>query len=387
MTSALEAEGTFIEGAFRSILTIMNNSDNSYQLSLLVTERCNLCCSYCYCDKRRTASMTLETAQKAIDEVFTTYPDRPLRLLLMGGEPFIEFGLIKGIVEYIRQRYHGRDVFVKTVTNGTLVHGEVQQWLADNLDLFHASLSLDGSRETHNRNRCGSYDSIDIDFFLRTYGVNAEVSMVACPDNMNHLADDVITLQEQGFRVKCVLADDCHWDPRHEPKRWASQLSHLVDYYLTNPEQMPFNQLLESVNIIGSGAVAEKCRPGCNTHCIGVDGRLYGCHRCTPYYNNGIWRLDDESIVDSGMLHNGCAQCPAQPVCCSCPALVASVQGNIELREAICALFKVTHLANAVLLARMFTECPNHIRLRNLDDNIKHSLIAGAQCIIQNLQL
>ena len=103
MTSALEAEGTFIEGAFRSILTIMNNSDNSYQLSLLVTERCNLYCSYCYCDKQRTASMTLETAQKAIDEVLTTYTDRPLRLLLMGGEPFIEFGLLKGIVEYIRQ--------------------------------------------------------------------------------------------------------------------------------------------------------------------------------------------------------------------------------------------------------------------------------------------
>ena len=343
MTSALEAEGTFIEGAFRSILTIMNNSDNSYQLSLLVTERCNLYCSYCYCDKQRTASMTLETAQKAIDEVLTTYTDRPLRLLLMGGEPFIEFGLLKGIVEYIRQRYHGRDVFVKTVTNGTLVHGEVQQWLME--------------------------------------------KMVACPDNMDHLADDVITLQEQGFRVKCVLADDCHWDPRHDPERWVSQLSLLVDYYLANPEQMPFNQLLESLNIIGSGAVAEKCRPGCNTHCVGVDGRHYGCHRCTPYYNNGIWRLDDDSIVDSGMLHNGCAQCPAQPVCCSCPALVASVQGNIELREAICALFKVTHLANAVLLARMFTECPNHIRLRNLDDNTKHSLIAGAQCIIQNLQL
>lgn len=368
-------------------LFTMSNRDNPYQLSLLITERCNLRCSYCYCDKRRTATMSVGIARQAIDDAMATHADRPLRLLLMGGEPFLEFGLVKEIVEYIRLKYPDRDVFVKTVTNGTLVHGEVQQWLMDNRDLFHASLSLDGSRERHNRNRCDSYDSIDIGFFLRTYGDNAEASMVACPESMDHVAEDVIALQEQGFRLKCVLADDCQWDSRRDPDRWATQLSTLVDYYVGHPAMMPFNQLMGALDIIGSGDTAEKCRPEVNTHCVDTDGMRFGCHRCTPYYNNGVWHLEAGSMADAGILHEGCRRCPALPLCCACPALVASAKGDAELGAAMCALFKVTHVANAVLLVRMFTECPDHIRLRPLDDNTKRDLITGAQTIINNLTI
>lgn len=365
----------------------MSNNFNPYQLSLLITEQCNLRCSYCYCDKRRTGTMTFDIARKAIDDAMKTHVDRPFRLLLMGGEPFIEFDLIKKIVEYVRGRSQGRDVFVKTVTNGTLVHGEVQQWLADNRDLFHASLSLDGSREVHNRNRCNSYDSIDIDFFLRTYGNNAEASMVACPDNMDNLAMEVISLQEMGFRVKCVLADDCQWDMQRDPERWASQLSLLVDYYISHQNQKPFNQLLEALNVISGDSKTEKCRPGQNTHCVDIGGGRYDCHRCTPYYNNGVWQTKAEAMAGVGMLREECLHCPALPVCCSCPALVASAKDIAGLDLALCGMFKVTHWANAVLLARMFTECPEHIRLLGLDDNSKRNLIGGALQIINNLQV
>ena len=368
-------------------LFTMSQYNNPYQLSLLITERCNLRCSYCYCDKRRTATMPLATACAAIDDAVSAHADRPLRLLLMGGEPFLEFGLVKGVVAYVRQRYSGHDVFVKTVTNGTLVHGEVQQWLMDNRDLFHASLSLDGSRESHNCNRCGSYDSIDIGFFLRAYGGNAEASMVACPENMDHVAEDVIALQEQGFRVKCVLADDCQWDSRRDPDRWATQLSTLVDYYVGHPAMMPFNQLMGALDIIGSGDTAEKCRPEVNTHGVDTDGTRFGCHRCTPNYNNGVWHLEASAMADAETLHEECQRCPALPLCCACPALVASAKGDAELGAAMCALFKVTHVANAVLLVRMFTECPDHIRLRPLDDNTKRDLITGAQTIINNLTI
>jgi len=365
----------------------MNNNVSPYQLSLLITERCNLRCSYCYCDKRRSGTMTYDIARKVIDEAMETHVDRPFRLLLMGGEPFIEFDLIKKILEYVRGRSQGRDVFVKTVTNGTLVHGEVQQWLADNRDLFHASLSLDGSREVHNRNRCNSYDSIDIDFFLRTYGNNAEASMVACPDNMDNLAMEVISLQEMGFRVKCVLADDCQWNRRRDSERWSSQLSLLIDYYLSHQEQMPFNQLMESLNVIVGGVTVEKCQPGRNTHCVDIGGVRYVCHRGTPYYNNGVWQAEVDLMANAGMLREECLQCPARSVCCSCPALVASAKGNSGLDMALCGMFKMTHWANAVLLARMFTECPEHIRLRGLDDNSKRNLIGGALQILNNLQV
>ncbi len=363
--------------------------NTTYQLSLLITERCNLRCSYCYCDKRRESTMTIETAKQAIDEAKVAIGDSQLRLLLMGGEPFMEFDLICQIVDYVRTNYHDHQVIVKTVTNGTLVHGAVQQWLTENKDIFHTCLSLDGSREVHNRNRCGSYDKIDIRFFLRTYGANAEVNMVACPENMDQLASSVIKLHEQGFRVKCVLADDCHWDSSRDPDRWAKQLAILSEYYLQHPEFMPFSQLCESLNYVGNHTVPEICQPDHNMHCIDTQGVRYGCHRCTPYFNNGAWYImpKDISLMEYKVIHDECYRCPAQIICCSCPALVASLQYDARLGAAMCAMFQVTHKANAALIARMFVECPEHIRIRQMNNATKRDFIIGAQMILNDLKI
>ena len=361
--------------------------NSSYQLSLLITEQCNLRCSYCYCDKRRNGEMPYEAATKAINDTMKATGSAPLKLLLMGGEPFLAFDLMRQIVEYIRTRYPERKVIVKTVTNGTLVHGEVQKWLTQNKDIFYTCLSLDGSREDHNRNRCNSYDKIDIDFFIRTYGDDAEVSMVACPESMDHLASNVIELQERGFRVKCVLADDCHWDIEKDPKRWSEQLGELIDYYLNHPEMMPFNQLREALNIVGGNLTSEKCMPGMNSHCIDTDGNYYECHRCTPYFNNDTWHIPTGKSLsaNSDLLHIGCSQCPAQKICLSCPALVASLKDDSQLAQTMCAMFKVTHLSNAVFVARLFTECLEHIRLRQMNDAVKRDYINGAQLLLNNL--
>lgn len=361
---------------------------SSYQLSLLITERCNLSCSYCYCDKRRSRVMPIETALKAISDTLDSIGSRHLRILLMGGEPFLEFDVIKQITHYVRTRCTNNHIMIKTVTNGTLVHGEIQEWLTVNKDIFHTCLSLDGKRDVHNLNRCNSYDKIDIDFFLRTYGDDSEVSMVVCPENMDQLAINVLFLQKLGFRVKCVLADDCHWIRDRDIPKWAKQLEILSDFYLQHPDCMPFSQLCESLNIIGSGAISEKCMPGFNSHCINVDGNRYDCHRCTPYYNNGIWHFsnNDHSISKSEVLLKECYSCPARPICCSCPALVCSLKGDIELGITMCSLFKVTHMANAALFARMIISCPNHIRLQKMNDSTKRNFITGVQLIVNNLK-
>ncbi len=332
--------------------------------------------------------MSYKTATKAIDSTLKGSGCAPLKLLLMGGEPFLEFDLMRQIVAYIRTHYPERKVMVKTVTNGTLVHGEVQEWLAENKDIFFTCLSLDGSREDHNRNRGNSYDKIDIDFFIRTYGEDAEVSMVACPENMDHLASNVIELQERGFRVKCVLADDCHWSIEEDPERWSKQLGKLIDYYLEHPEIMPFNQLREALNAIGGNLTSEKCMPGKNSHCIDTYGNYYECHRCTPYFNNDTWHIPT-GVSLSGhcdLLHDGCLQCPAKKICLSCPALAVSLKANTQLTQTMCAMFKVTHMANAIFIARLFTECPEHIRLRQMDDTAKRDYINGAQLLLNNLQ-
>lgn len=331
--------------------------------------------------------MDLSTAKTAIDRTMATTDGYAVKVLLMGGEPFIAFDLIQEITAYIRQRYSNRNVMVKTVTNGTLVHDEVQQWLEDNKDLFMASLSLDGDRETHNRNRCGSYDNIDFDFFTRTYGKYAEASMVACPENLATLAHSVKHVEGLGFTAKCVLADDCKWNTKRDVPLLAEQLETLIEYYLANPKQQPTSLLRKAINLVGHSVPDERCQPGKNSRCITVDGTCYACHRCSQYYNNKTWEIVASELSldkERGILPK-CYTCKAWPVCCACPALTASLHDKPELATVICQLFKTMLLANAAFVARLFLECQDHVYLHGKSDMEKNALIEGAQTIIENI--
>lgn len=361
----------------------------TYQLSLLVTERCNLRCSYCYCDKNMRRTMDFATARRAIEEAMSYSGDASLRVLLMGGEPFLPFKLIRDITKYIRTSYPKRNVKIKTITNGTLVHGDVQRWLVENKDIFTASLSLDGSRESHNRNRCNSYDNIDLGFFVRTFGKEAEASMVACPENLSELALNVISIEQLGFAVKCVLADDSHWVVERDVPLLASQLTALTDHYLKRPEQMPFTLLRKALQHVGRSMPDERCRPGVNGHCVTVDGLVCACHRCSPYYNNGSWKIVTEelSLAKDQKITEECNTCPAWSVCCACPALTASLNDKPDMAAATCAMFKTMLMANAAFVARLFLECPDHIYLRNRTDRDKRVLIEGAECVLNNISI
>ncbi len=361
---------------------------SSYQLSLLITELCNLKCTYCYSDKRRRKVMDLCTAKESIDKAIDRLDDNTqLNILLMGGEPFMAFDLIKDIVSYIRSCYKDKGVFIKTVTNGTLVHGEIQDWLAKNRDCFFASLSVDGLKENHDKNRCNSYDKIDFDFFTRLYKENAEASMVACPDNLGSLYENVIHVEQLGFRVKCVLADDCYWELNRDKDLLIEQLSLLIDYYTQNPDKYPFSMLRESLQHVGKKNL-DKCKPWENSHCVDPDGHLWGCHRCAPLYNKGIWAIPDERIsLGELTLRNDCHHCPALTICCACPALVASLFNKPEIAETMCELFRVIHVANAVFLSKLFLECPNHIYLKNRSNQEKQEIITAIQMITEKMKI
>lgn len=334
-------------------------------------------------------TMDFVTAKAAIDSTMSAADGCAVKLLLMGGEPFLAFGLMKEITAYIRQQYPGRKVMIKTVTNGTLVHFEVQRWLEENKDIFMASLSLDGTRETHNRNRCGSYDNIDFGFFTRIYGKKAEASMVACPENLESLAHSVKHVESLGFTAKCVLADDCKWDAKRDVPLLAEQLGLLIEHYIGNPEQIPVTLLRKAINLVGHPAPTERCRPGKNSHCITADNHHLACHRCSQYYNNDTWAIVAEELAldaEERIIPN-CNTCPAWSVCCACPALTASLHDKPELAMTTCLLFKTMLMANAAFVARLFIESPNHVYLRGRPGLEKKALIEGAQTIIERISI
>lgn len=149
--------------------------------------------------------MTWECAKHHVDTFLTaTETERP-SITFMGGEPFIAFDLIKGCVAYIATTYPDTEICYTIVTNGTLVHGELQDWIVAHEDKVQVILSLDGLGEEHNLNRCQSLKNIDLDFFrqLRKPIVNTVFTL----ETSCKMADTTIQLHQLGFYVKGFIAD------------------------------------------------------------------------------------------------------------------------------------------------------------------------------------
>lgn len=110
--------------------------------------------------------MDVAVAKKIIDKEIENSSDYDrLEFDLFGGEPFLAFDLIQEITDYICNRKISKPHTIFLTTNGTLVHGKIQDWLIEHSCCVVCGLSLDGTREMHNINRSNSYDSIDLDFF------------------------------------------------------------------------------------------------------------------------------------------------------------------------------------------------------------------------------
>lgn len=127
-------------------------------LVIVVTSDCNLRCRYCTQDRVKE-SMTFDVAKAGIDHFFESNanPDKKavyfIGVSFYGGEPLLEFDLVRRCAEYVRSKASpwGIPVVFRLTTNGTLLTDEITDFLVKN-DIGMA-ISLDGPKEEHDRNR------------------------------------------------------------------------------------------------------------------------------------------------------------------------------------------------------------------------------------------
>ena len=171
---------------------------------LTLTHSCNLSCSYCYECNKSQVSMCYETAINILTVELNKKDDyEEIEIDLFGGEPFLEFELIRKIVNYVNARQWCHDYIFFAVTNGTLIHGNVQEWLIDNKDSFVCGLSYDGTVEMQNMNRDNSAALIDLDFFYDMYP-NQPIKMTISKQSLSLLAEGVISLQKKVLKYPVI---------------------------------------------------------------------------------------------------------------------------------------------------------------------------------------
>lgn len=354
-------------------------------LCLVVTERCNLHCVYCQSDKSFKRTMTWECAKHHIDTFLTTSETECPSITFMGGEPFMAFELIKDCVAYIAAAYPNRSISYTIVTNGTLVHGVIQDWIAEHGDIVQVVLSLDGLGEEHNINRCQSLSNIDIDFFRHLRKPIANT--VFTPETIGKMAETTIQLHQQGFFVKGFIADGELWNNDHIGII-AGQLMKLITYYSENPDIAPMSLLGQSLFYLSSEQPVRRCgTERFEEISISADGQQWACHRCSPFENHGTWKIPEKylGLTNARHLLEGCDSCFLEKICNACPASNAAIKDDKEMAQTMCDIRKLLFKANAYFALSMLASEIDYVALRTLTNVKKLHLAESAKKILEQL--
>jgi uncharacterized protein len=152
------------------------------QLTIATTYRCNLGCRYCYAGGGNYYSgLKIDTDDRTVEQVielvFNLY-DEVLNVMFFGGEPLLNFPLIKHTIAYIN-KHQKKPPQYSIITNGTIFTEEIMSFIKNNK--IRLVISLDGPKWIHNENRPfksgkGSFDIIKKNINnLRKKGIEFEI--------------------------------------------------------------------------------------------------------------------------------------------------------------------------------------------------------------------
>lgn len=255
-----------------------------------ITQKCNLRCSYCYIGKRE-ARMTLPVAQRAIEFAFkNTPPEEKIDIGFFGGEPLLEFGLIKDITGMIEDHpsFDMERVELTVVTNGTIFSDEIAEFM--NRHNIGLCVSCDGPLHVHDMFRTfpdGSGSSAMVESNIRkASGIlpSVLVNAVYHPQTFQHLPQAVAYFSSLGLRQIYLNPDfSALWSEKEAdmlPDVYAELARQYTDYYMQgNPHFISPIDSKITVLLRGGYSPLERCRMGEGEFAFTPEGHIYPCER------------------------------------------------------------------------------------------------------------
>ena len=310
-----------------------------YNPTLCLTHFCNLNCVYCYQNHDSVNVMSFEVAKKVIDSVIKTIPpDREgIVFSLIGGEPLIEFDLIKSIYNYAMS-IESLPISFFATTNGTILNEEMKKWFYDRRNTFTLGLSLDGDRNTQNHNRSNSFDKIDKSFFANTWP-HQGIKMTLSDYSMYHFANDIIAIHKMGFsNIRGVNFDEQDFNTPKEKyvKILAPQLEKLVSFYLQSFPKYHNQAFSKRIDICARGRRMPRkwCGTGVYTPFYDCDGKKYPCPYMTPMTldDKQLQTLSNIDFTDARLFTDQeCMEkCYLYPICSTCAGANLKANGKLN---------------------------------------------------------
>ena len=329
-------------------------------LCLHVAHTCNLNCAYCFASQGKyngdRAVMSFEVGKQALDFLVEHSGSRKnLEVDFFGGEPLMNFQVVKDLVAYARsiEKERGKNFRFTLTTNGVLVDDEVIAFA--NRECSNVVLSLDGRKEVHDRYRVdyagkGSWEKIvprfqkfvkergGKDYYMRGTFTHAN------PDFLN----DIRQMLDLGFTelsmepVVCASGDPAALT-EEDLSIVMDQYEQLAQLMLEREKQgKPFTFYHYMIDLTGGPCIYKRisgCGSGTEYMAVTPWGDLYPCHQFVgdEHFKLGnIWDgvtntdVQSEFAACNVYAHPECRDCWARLYCSGgCAANAYHATGSV----------------------------------------------------------
>ena len=358
-------------------------------LCLHIAHTCNLNCSYCFASQGKyhgdRAVMSYEVGKQALDFLVANSGTRHnLEVDFFGGEPLMNFQVVKDLVAYARsiEKEKGKNFRFTLTTNGVLVDDDVIEWA--NRECSNVVLSLDGRKEVHDRFRVdfagnGSWEKIVPKFqkFVEARGGKDYYMRGTFTHANPDFLEDIKQMLDLGFNelsmepVVCAK-DDPSALTDEDMQLVMKQYEDLATLMLErDKEGRPFTFYHYMIDLTGGPCIYKRisgCGSGTEYMAVTPWGDLYPCHQFVGeerFKLGDIWNgvtnkeVQGEFAACNVYAHSECRDCWARLYCSGgCAANAYHATGSVTgVYEDGCKLFrKRMECAIMVAIARALGE-------------------------------
>ncbi len=341
-------------------------------LCLHIAHTCNLNCSYCFASQGKyhgdRAIMSFEVGKRALDFLIeNSGTRRNLEVDFFGGEPLMNFRVVKDLVEYARsiEKEKGKNFRFTLTTNGVLIDDDVIDFA--NRECANVVLSLDGRKEIHDRFRVdyagnGSFDRIVPKFqklVEAREGKNYYMRGTFTHANPDFL-EDIKVMLDLGFNelsmepVVCAPGDpsELTGEDMEIVKKQYEDLAFLM--LEKDREGKPFTFYHYMIDLTGGPCIYKRisgCGSGTEYMAVTPWGDLYPCHQFVgeeKFKLGNIWdgvtnkEAQGQFAACNVYAHPECRDCWARLYCSGgCAANAYHSTGSVTgVYKNGCELFK-----------------------------------------------
>ncbi len=381
----VKAGQLFTGDVYKDYIPIWKRNSVVKALCLHVAHDCNMRCKYCFASTgdfgcERTL-MSAEVGKKAIDFLIKSSGNRRnLEVDFFGGEPLMNFDVIREIINYARKREKeaGKNIRFTITTNALLLNEENKKYINENMS--NVVLSIDGRPEVNDYMRTrvdgsGTYKTILPKIKDMAESRNQDNYYVRGTFTRANLdfSKDVLHLADEGFKQisiePVVLDEDSEWSIRPEDvAAVCSEYEKLAYEYVKRKKEGKGFNFFHFMIDLDQGPCAAKRVAGCGSGheylAVSPEGDLYPCHQFVGIesfkvgnVNDGIINNDLVSLFrDSNIyIRKECSECWAKFYCsggCAANAYKFNKDINIpykvgcelERKRVECALWIKTQL-------------------------------------------